>query len=68
MAQESTATRAALMARDWFYLGRIRSLGEILANIDALTVEAINAKLRERPIGPLRLVTLGPEPLALPNL
>ncbi len=68
MAQESTATRAALMARDWFYLGRIRSLGEILADIDALTVEAINAKLRERPIGPLRLVTLGPEPLALPNL
>lgn len=63
MAQESTAARAALMARDWFYLGRVRSLKEILDNIDRLDLDEINAKIREKPFGPLRLVTLGPEPL-----
>lgn len=62
---ESTAARASAMARDWYYLGRVREMDEMQANINALSVKTINAKLHEHPLRPLRLVTLGPEPLAI---
>lgn len=65
MSQESTAVRAGLMARDFYYLGRVRSLREILDQIDALTLDDVNAKIAEYPIGPLRMVTLGPEELEI---
>lgn len=63
MELESTGARADAMARDWYSLGRVRSIEEIQAEIDALSVETVNAELREHPPRPLRLVTLGPEPL-----
>jgi predicted Zn-dependent peptidase len=67
MQQESCRARAGAIAGDWFYLGRVRSLDEINDQINALTVESINDYLRQYPVLDLDLVTLGPQPLELPD-
>ncbi len=66
MQQESTAARSGAIARDWYHLGRVRTLDEIGAIIDGLTCESINAYLAENPPRDLLVVTLGPEPLEVP--
>ncbi len=40
MQQESSMSRSGSLASDWFYLGRVRSLDEISAALDALTPES----------------------------
>jgi hypothetical protein len=47
-------------------LGRARTLEEVSARIDELTVEGINAYLAENRPGELTIVTLGPRPLEVP--
>ena len=42
MAQESSMSRSSSLASDWFYLGRVRSLDEISAALDALTPESVS--------------------------
>jgi predicted Zn-dependent peptidase len=66
MQQESTASRSGALARDWYHLGRARTLDELGRIIDELTSESINAFLRENPPRDLLIVTLGPEPLEVP--
>ena len=61
MQQESTAARCDAIARDWYYLGRLRTLREIEEAVLALTKEEIDAYLKEHPAGPYTIVTLGPE-------
>lgn len=61
MQQESTGARSGTMTRDWYHLGRIRTLGEVEAAVDALTLDAINEYLAAHPPGPFHIVTLGPE-------
>ena len=51
------------MARQWYHLGRIRSLDEELARYDRLDVATIEAWLAARPPRDLTLVSLGPDPL-----
>lgn len=63
MQQESTAARSAALARDWIHLGRIRPIGEIETAINRLDREDLNAFLADHPVGPLTLVTLGPQAL-----
>jgi len=65
MQQESTGSRASSIARDWYHLGRIRSMAEIEERINSLNREMINDFLIRSPEQPLYLATLGPEPLAL---
>ena len=65
MSQESTAVHAGQMAADYEYFGRVRTMDEILGRVDALRLETVNEKIAERPIGPLRLVTLGPKELEI---
>lgn len=65
MQQESTLARAGAIARDWYYLKRIRSMEEIQAKVDALTCEEINRFCYDHPPGPMRLVAVGPEPLRI---
>jgi predicted Zn-dependent peptidase len=67
MQQESTAARAAIMASDWFYLGRVRTYEEIQRMIDQLTPEMILEHVRAFPCEPVTVVTLGPQPLQLPS-
>ena len=66
MQQESSSARASSVARDWYHLGRARTLDEVGAIIDALSCDEINAYLAQNPPGDFTVVTLGPEPLELP--
>jgi predicted Zn-dependent peptidase len=67
MAQESSMSRSGALAADWYFLGRVRSLEEIAAQLDALTPASVSeyaaelAQPRERSI-----LTLGPAALTLP--
>ena len=42
MQGESTAARAAAIGSDWYRLGRCRSLGELSAEVDAVTLDGLN--------------------------
>jgi len=66
MQQESSSARAGSIARDWYHLGRARTLDEVSEIVDALTSESINAFLHDSPPRDLLVVTLGPEPLEVP--
>jgi len=63
MQQESSSSRSSSIARDWYHLGRVRTLTEVGALVDALTRESINAYLAAHPPGDFTIVTLGQEPL-----
>jgi predicted Zn-dependent peptidase len=66
MQQESSSSRSGSIARDWYHLGRVRSLEELGRVIDELTCESINAYLAEHPPGDFTVVTLGPRELEAP--
>ena len=66
MQQESTSARSGAIARDWYHLGRVRTLEEIESLVDGLSRESINAYLEEHPPRHFTIVTLGPEPLEVP--
>ena len=66
MQQESSSARSSSIARDWYLLGRTRTLEEIGQLIDALSLESINAYLAANPPGNFTVVTLGPQPLEVP--
>jgi predicted Zn-dependent peptidase len=68
MQQESTSARSGALARDWYHLGRARSLNEVGALVDELSAASINAFLRANPPHDLLVVTLGPEPLKASEL
>jgi predicted Zn-dependent peptidase len=67
MQQESTSARSGAIARDWYHLGRARTLDEVGRIIDQLTAESINTFLETNPPRDLLVVTLGPEPLETPD-
>ena len=60
MQQESSSARSSGLARDWYHLGRARTLDEVERRIDALSSESINGYLAENPPGDFKVVTLGP--------
>lgn len=64
---ESTAARAGALATDYHKLGRARSLAEMAAEIDRLTLDAVNEYLSRRSLGRLTIQTLGPEALVAPK-
>jgi predicted Zn-dependent peptidase len=66
MQHQSTSARSGAIARDWYHLGRVRTLDEVSRLVDELTAESINAFLGENPPQDLLVVTLGPEPLEVP--
>ena len=66
MQQESTSSRAASLAVDWYYLSRVRSLDEIQAEIERLTTDRIADYARRYPPENLTVVTIGPKPLQVP--
>ncbi len=63
MQQESSSSRSSSIARDWYFLGRVRTLDETGALVDALTCDVINRYLQEHPPGDFSVVTLGPQAL-----
>ena len=66
MQQESSSARSSAVARDWYHLGRVRTLDEIGRLVDGLTREGVNAYLAEHPPGDFTVVTLGPRELEVP--
>ena len=67
MQGESTSARAGSMASDWFYLNRVRPLDEVRAAVDGLTPAQVLAHLDRCPPNDLTVVTLGPDPLTVPD-
>ena len=67
MQQESTAARAGAMARQWFHLGRVRTLAEDLQRLDELSVESIENWLAKNPLADITTVFLGRDPLEVPD-
>ncbi len=63
---ESTRGRAASLAADLHNRGSARSLDEIAAQIDAVTLESLNAYAASRSLGTLTIQTVGPTPLTPP--
>ena len=59
MQQESSAARSSSLARDWYHLGRARTLDEVAGLIDGLSCASINGYLAEHPPRDFTVVTLG---------
>lgn len=63
---ESSGSRAVSLAIDHHRLGRARSLAELAAEAESVTLDQVNSYLARRTMGPTTLVTLGPSPLTRP--
>jgi predicted Zn-dependent peptidase len=67
MAQESSMSRSGSLASDWYFLGRLRPIEEIAAELDALTPEAVSEYAGHwQQLTDLTILTLGPTALNLP--
>lgn len=64
MAQESSGSRAASLARNWYHLSRVVTLDEVRAKIEELTVQAVMNYVHAHPARDFSILTIGPEPLA----
>lgn len=64
MSGESTAARAGALGYDYFRLGRARTLDEITAAVDAITLDELNEYLSRRDFGDFTIVSIGPVELA----
>jgi predicted Zn-dependent peptidase len=67
MQQESSASRARSLARDWYHLGRPTTVDEVQRAIERLTPETILDYVRRHPVDPCTIVTIGPQALRLPE-
>jgi predicted Zn-dependent peptidase len=66
MQGESTGARSAAIAFDQAVYGRPRTLDERAAQVDAVTLEALNEYLAAHRPGAMTVVTVGPEELKAP--
>ena len=64
---ESTGARAGALIADLVKRGSPRTLAQITAQIDAVTLDDLNSYLRTRALGTTTIQTLGPSPLTPPN-
>jgi predicted Zn-dependent peptidase len=67
MQQESSRSRAASIAGDYFHLGKVRTLDEVTDIINGLTVERINEYIAANPPCDFNLVSLGQNQLEEPS-
>ena len=67
MQQESSAARASRIARDWFLRDRVVTLDEIHQRLDEITPQKIIDYLNTHPVEHLTLLTIGPQPLEIPD-
>ena len=67
MAQESSMSRSGSLASDWYFLGRVRPIEEIAAELDALTPESVSEYAAcLAGADDFTILTLGPDALRLP--
>jgi len=67
LQEESSSARSSAIARDWYHLGRCRTLDEVGALVDGLSCESVNSYLKGNPPRGFTFVTLGPKPLEVPH-
>lgn len=67
MSGESTSGRSGAIAHDYFIRGRIRTLDEISAALDAVSVDQVNEYLKKNRPGPFTVVIVGPKELKVPG-
>jgi predicted Zn-dependent peptidase len=60
MQSESSGSRASGVGKDYYMLGRVRTLDEIKQRIDATTVDSVVGFLRSHPFEDFTVVTIGP--------
>lgn len=63
MQAESTPARADAMAGDFYHLRRLRSLEELSAAVDAVTVDDVMDYVRAFPAEKFTMLTIGPDEL-----
>jgi predicted Zn-dependent peptidase len=63
--EESSSGRATSLIRDWRLLGRTRELEEVRAQVEAVTLEGVNAWLASEPWTDPGVMTLGRKKLEL---
>jgi predicted Zn-dependent peptidase len=63
MQGESSSARSGTIARDWYHLGRARTLEEVGRLVDELSCRSISDYLAAHPPGNFTVTTLGPRPL-----
>ncbi|MBN2211469.1 MAG: insulinase family protein [Sedimentisphaerales bacterium] len=66
MQGEATTARAAAAARDYYHLGRVRSLDEFEAAINAISLDDVVAFAQEHRPEPMTVATIGPKQLQIP--
>jgi predicted Zn-dependent peptidase len=54
------------LASDYRRLGRARTLDELAARVERVTLDELNAYLARRSLGRVTIQTLGPKPLTPP--
>ncbi|MGV6814728.1 MAG: M16 family metallopeptidase [Phycisphaerales bacterium] len=64
---ESSSARASAIAADQINLGKPRLLEDLIAQVDAIELDGLNAYLKRRDLGKLTIQTLGPEALSAPD-
>jgi predicted Zn-dependent peptidase len=65
MQGESTSARAASIAADQFVRGHPRSLDQLAAEVDSITLAKLQAYVRAHPPGPMTVVSIGPNALKI---
>ena len=65
MSGESAGARAASMASDYRRTGRARTLAETAREVEAVSLDELNAYLAQRTLGKITVQTLGKEPLTV---
>jgi len=63
LQSESSSSRAAAIAGDYYMLGRVRTLDEIKQKIEQTTTESVLAYLRKNKFTDFTVVTIGPKKL-----
>lgn len=67
IGEESSASRASSNAWDWWVGKRVRSMEEIHAGLEAVSLESIDRYLSDYALDSFMLVTLGPRKLEIPG-
>ena len=65
MQGESSSARAGSIASDFYHRGRTRTLDELRALIESITLDRVNNYLAANPIKNITLVTIGPSELTV---
>lgn len=63
MHSESTAARAAAIASDFYFFGKVRSIEEIKERIEQISIDSVMQFLQKNIFKDYTIVTIGPKPV-----